>query len=328
MGRKANPTIIGAFVVGAIALIVGALLLIGSGRLFKTTIPFVIFFPGSVNGLNVGASVKLKGVPIGEVTKIRLSVEEARREEYRIPVFIELDPDTMIASGARLRPMDLRDRSVLRDLFKNGLRAQLQAESLVTGVLYVALDVFPADSPLTLYLPEDSDLLEIPALPTPLEQATSAFRQILDKIDKVDFKGILDNLEQTVSGINHLVNSPEIENVLTQLDTTLASVDQAANGIRDLSHTANETVGSLDVRLNTAVAELSKALVQADTTLREATTTFHSVSNLVEPGSRLTDQLGRTLEDLGEASRAVRRLADTLESNPSTLLYGRGTEDD
>ena len=325
MGRKANPTVIGAFVVGAITLIVMALLLLGSGRLFKKTVPFVIFFPGSVNGLNVGAPVKFKGVTIGEVTKIRLSVQDAYREDYRIPVFIELDPQTMSERGAVLQPMDLRDRTILRDLFKNGLRAQLQSESFVTGVLYVALDIF-ANSPLKLHLPEHSDLSEIPALPTPLEEAASAFRQVISKLDKVDFKSILDHLEQTVSGINKLVNSPQIESAIGQLDTTLKSIDGAASEFRELARTADSTIGSLDARVSGAVAELTTALSQADSTLREATKTFRSASNLLEPGSRLTNQLGRTLEDVGEASRAVRRLADSLERNPSTLIYGRSEE--
>jgi len=325
MGRKANPTVIGAFVVGSITLVVMALLLLGSGRLFKKTVPFVIFFPGSVNGLNVGAPVKFKGVTIGEVAKIRLSVQDAYREDYQIPVFIDLDPQTMSERGASLQPMDLHDRKILQDLYKNGLRAQLQSESFVTGVLYVALDVFP-NSPLKLHLPADSDLNEIPSLPTPLEQATSALRQVISKLDKVDFKGILDNIDQTVSGINKLVNSPQIEDTIGQLDTTLASIDGAAKEFRELARTADSTIGSLQTRVNGAVTELTTAVSQAESTLREATKTFRSASNLLEPGSRLTDQLGRTLEDVGEASRAVRRLADSLERNPSTLIYGRSEE--
>lgn len=326
MGRKANPTIIGAFVVGAAALTIAALLLLGSGRLFKSTVPFVIFFPGSVNGLTIGAPVKFKGVTIGEVTRIRLSVEEAYREDFQVPVFIELDPQTMSDYGAAVQPMDLHDRKVMNDLYKNGLRAQLQSESFVTGVLYVALDVFPG-TPLKLHLPESSDLLEIPALPTPLEQASSALRQILDKIDKIDFAGILDNLQETVAGINRLVNSPSVDGAFAQLDATLGSVDAAAKQIRTLAKGMDGTVGSLDKRLEQAATALSKTLDQAHTALREATATFRSASLQLEPGSPLTDQLGRTLEDVGEASRAVNRLANTLENNPSTLLYGRSEEE-
>ena len=60
MGRKANPAMIGAFVVGAVILAVAGILIFGSGQLFKHTSQYVCFFPGAVNGLNVGAPVKIK----------------------------------------------------------------------------------------------------------------------------------------------------------------------------------------------------------------------------------------------------------------------------
>ncbi len=325
MGRKANPTVIGAFVVGAIALTVAALLLLGSGQLFKHTVPFVTFFPGSVNGLSVGAPVKFKGVTIGAVTDIRLSVAEAYREDFRIPVFLEIDPERMSEYGAAVQPMDLEDRAVMNDLYKNGLRAQLQSESFVTGVLYVELDVFP-DAPLKLHMPEDSNLREIPALPTPLEQAASMFREVIAKLDKIDFAAIVDSLEETIAGVNRVVSSPDLHNALARLDGTLESVDGAAVGIRDLARSATGTIDSLDKRLSGAVAELTRALRRADGALGEATTTFHSVSTLLEPGSRMTEQLGLTLQQVGEASRAVRRLADSLEANPSAVIYGRSEE--
>ena len=85
MGRKANPVLIGAFVVGAIALGVVGIVVFGSGRLFADTTPFVMYFTGSVDGLNVGSPVKFKGVEIGAVTSIQLDIGE----EARIPVWIE-----------------------------------------------------------------------------------------------------------------------------------------------------------------------------------------------------------------------------------------------
>lgn len=325
MGRKANPTVIGAFVVGAIALTVVAVLLLGSGRFFKHTVPFVTFFPGSVNGLSIGAPVKFKGVTIGAVTDIRLSVAQATREDFQIPVFLEVDPETMSEYGSDVEPMDLQNRAAMMELYKSGLRAQLQSESIVTGVLYVALDVF-RDSPLKLHLPENSELNEIPAQPTPLEQAASMFRQVMAKLDKIDFAALVESLEETVAGINRVVNSPDLQSALAQLDDTLQSVDGAAAGIRDLAQSATGTIGSLDKRLSGAVTELTRALRQADAALGTATRTFDSVSTLLEPGSRLTEQLGLTLQQVGDASRAVRRLADSLEANPSAVIYGRSEE--
>ena len=78
MGKKANPAVIGAFVVGAVVLAVAGLLVFGSGKMFKHTVKFVCFFPGAVDGLNVGAPVRFKGVEVGSVIDVRLRLGDAK----------------------------------------------------------------------------------------------------------------------------------------------------------------------------------------------------------------------------------------------------------
>src|SRR6185295_10960648 len=109
MGSKANPAVIGAFVVGAIALAVIGIVVFGSGQLFKSTTKAVCFFSGDINGLSVGAPVKFKGVAIGSVSDIRLRLKgetnyltaESVADGLRIPVVIQLDNDKLIEEGAR-----------------------------------------------------------------------------------------------------------------------------------------------------------------------------------------------------------------------------------
>ena len=48
MMRKANKIKIGLFVVGAIVLLVAAILIFGSGALFKQTDKYIVYFNGSV----------------------------------------------------------------------------------------------------------------------------------------------------------------------------------------------------------------------------------------------------------------------------------------
>src|SRR5215470_19720389 len=103
MGKRVNPTIIGAFVLGAIALGIVAVTIWGSGRLFQKAYNYVCYFPGSVNGLNLGAPVKFRGVQVGNVTDIRLIYKQTNGEP-RIPVFLKLDEDRMRELGAQLPP--------------------------------------------------------------------------------------------------------------------------------------------------------------------------------------------------------------------------------
>jgi paraquat-inducible protein B len=83
MNKKISPAVIGAFVIGAVALIIIAILVFGSGRLFRQTRDFVLYFDNSVNGLRIGAPVKIKGVEIGSVKDIRLQLEKDK--EPKIP---------------------------------------------------------------------------------------------------------------------------------------------------------------------------------------------------------------------------------------------------
>ena len=125
MNKKISPTLMGAFVVGALALLVIAIIALGSARLFRKTYEFVLFFQGSVNGLNVGAPVKYKGVEIGSVTDILLQLEKV--EPGRIPVIIELDAKKLAGRG--FRGSLLVDPDELQRAIDQGLRGQLQMES-------------------------------------------------------------------------------------------------------------------------------------------------------------------------------------------------------
>src|SRR5208282_4872956 len=141
MGKKTNPAIVGAFVLGAIALAVLAVIALGSGRLFQKRYEYVLFFQGSVNGLRVGAPVKFKGVEIGSVTRILVNLNtpqvqpQAAGGSFRIPVIIELQERRLIRTGAN--EAGLEDQQLIGSLIDRGLRAELSMESFVTGVLYV-----------------------------------------------------------------------------------------------------------------------------------------------------------------------------------------------
>src|SRR5689334_10454933 len=124
---KANPKVIGAFVVGAIALAIAALIVFGGGQFFKKAVPMVMFFQGSVGGLAVGNPVTFDGVKIGQVTRVE-PVYDAAKQDVLIPVYIELD--TQIKS---VGPQSGTVLANLDELIKDGLRAQLVSESMITG---------------------------------------------------------------------------------------------------------------------------------------------------------------------------------------------------
>jgi paraquat-inducible protein B len=307
MGKRANPAIIGAFVLGALALVAAAVVAFGSGRLFRPTQSFVLFFGGTVNGLAKGAAVKFRGVDIGQVTDILLRLPEQDPAVLRLPVMIELDLTRMEGLGIMAESIAGKERS--RTLIDAGLRGQLQLQSFITGVLFIGLDFFPG-SKLELVLPPDSGYLEIPTLPTSLEQAQAKVQEILDRLSNVDVGALADSLRETIDGVNRLFSSGEV-------DATLGSAREALNEIRRVAADLRPQIGSLVKSANGTADDLRVAIKRLEVAIGD-------LQAVLAPESPLVYGATRTLVDLGEAARAVRDLADYLDRNPDALLTGRG----
>ena len=310
MGRRASPAVIGAFVLGAMALAVIGITIFGSGKLFRKTSTFVIYFPGSVDGLNVGAPVKFKGVEIGSVTQIRINLGEYRAQDSRIPVFVEIDDARASQQGAETN-VDYVN-TLIHD---RGLRAQLQPQSLLTGLLFVQLDFFP-DTPMVTVLPADSPYREIPTVPTTLAEAQQAITRILAKLEKTDIEGMLATGREALEGIRSVVTSPDLRRFEAGLPGTLANVDEAVTSFRQLAT-------RLDGETPPLIAGLKQAATQADSTLQEWKGTAKLLNDALEPDSALRNQLTAALDELTGAGRSVRLLADFLERNPSAVVRGR-----
>ncbi len=327
MSKKANPTLIGAFVVGAIVLVIGAVTILGSGRLFRKTYEFVLYFEGSVSGLREGAPVKYKGVEIGSITKILLQLDEGA-ETNRIPVIIKLDANKISGRGVG---GSLRDPAALKAAIDRGLRGQLQTESIVTGVLFVALDLFPG-SPAQYVQPPGSRYPEIPTITTALQKAQDILGQLLTKLDEVDFKALLTSsadavktlsdlvknkdLEETFAGINRLVNKPELHAAIRSLDQTVVKISEAADGVQKVA-------GSIDRSVATLSVDLKETLTGVRDAVKQIQVTVGNVDGFVDPNSPNSYELTKALKELSGAARSLRLMADFLERNPRAFLFGR-----
>lgn len=303
-GRRANPVVIGAFVLGAVALAAAVVVVWGSGRFFRHTVTFVSYFSGSVNGLNLGAPVKFHGAQIGSVTQIRSRLTQAaavRPEEFRIPVWFDIDLQELSELGGR--PVEL-DRAEVDALISQGLRAQLQLESFVTGVLYLSLDFMPG-SPAVLVNADRPEILEIPTVPTALERASEALTTLMAQIQKLDIDAAVHSITEAADGVNGLVRSPEVSRAIVAAGDALAS-------IRRLSETAQPMVKGI----RATSADARDSLQHLDAALVD-------LRQLIDAEGPLSVELTRTLVDLGDAARSVRELASYLERNPNALLVGR-----
>lgn len=315
MRREGNPVVIGAFVLGAIALAVIGAMIFGSGRLFRNTSNYILFFPGSVDGLNIGAPVKFKGVEIGSVTDIRLFYEgvgTADPSDMRIPVIIEIDHDRITSLGGTREPGE----AVLKELIDTGVRAQLKSQSMVTGLLLVELDLHP-DEPAVFVLPAGSpEYLEIPTVASKLEHLESSVREIITKVADIDIEGLLRSATDAIEGVDRLVSSPALQTAVNALPETVANLNGAIAGIRQLT-------GHLDGQSDALFTSLKTTSDTTTAAIEQGRKTLESLQTVIEPGSPIVTQLAATLDELRRTARAMRLLADYLERNPSAVIRGR-----
>ncbi len=345
MSKKANPKVIGGFVVGAIAILVVGLLTFGSGKVFETTNPAVMFFDESVAGLRAGAPLTFKGVTVGSVTEVSIRYN-ADTLEVSIPVFVELVPARFVRLGA---PPEVTGSQV-EELIDLGLRAQLVAQSLVTGQLAVDLDFHP-DTPVNL-VGEDFGVPELPTIP-------SGLASLKDRIEKLPLQELLESAIGLIDDLDALVESEELksslaslsaglsdfegimESVNTDAKPILSSVREGTENANRLTDEAREELKNLgdevdvtlaDLRtlinnLNTEVQPLSESIQDAAGSMEGAfdqiQETTAEVDAAISRDSRLRTDLELALRNLAQASRSIRVLTDELQRDPSALVRGR-----
>jgi paraquat-inducible protein B len=325
MSRKASATLVGLFVIGAVTVLVAAVVVLGSGRWFRKTYDFVLYFQGSVNGLNIGAPVKYKGVEIGSVTDILLQLEQV--EVDRIPVIIEIDANKIAGRG--FTGNLLVDPGALQTAIERGLRGQLRMESFVTGLLYVALDQYPETIPRFVQ-PQGSRYTEIPTVATELEQVQDEVRKAFTKLAKIDFNELTLSMTRAFDGIDRLANAPALNATLRSLEQTMPKFDEAVVNIRQLAVTLDKHTGDLSADLQQTSAatrrtlgEIEIAVKQMDVTLKAAEETVISARAAIDPDSPIFYELGKSLREISGAARSLRLFTGYLERNPRALIFGK-----
>lgn len=338
MSKKANAKLVGAFVITSVALLICALLLYGSGRFFKNTKRFVLYFDKSVAGLSIGAPVVFRGVRIGSVTGIRL-VANTSNLELSIPVLVEIDPDTIRTESGAIVDEEAVQGKPLEMLINKGLRARLTMQSFVTGQMLIELEFLP-DTPLR-FKGDGS----IPELPT----AVSAMDEITQSLQEMPIKEIGLHVAEAAQGVSRLVNSPDIHEAVTNLNQTLAELRTLTRVLNakagPLADKLDRTLGHADqlalglhedfktgrtARLLDSLTQVSEraegVMVGLESLTRKAEGTVENFGGVVSENSEVMTDLRKALKELATASRALRVWADYLERHPEALIRGKGDD--
>ncbi len=329
MSKQASPTIIGGFVVGAVALVVAGVLIFGSGKFFTETVPAVMYFQGDIKGLQIGASLDFQGVQIGAVTDIK-TVLDTKDFTTRIPVIVEFARNKIETVG----PLPETRGAAIQILVERGMRAQLQLESMVTGQLFVQLDFHPEAPSKQITIDPLTNLQEIPTVPSAFQQVQQTVRKALEKIGELPLEEIVTELHGTLQGIDRLVNAPEVLDAVRTLKTTLTDTQQLVRNIDSrvapLASSVTSTMGDIsklaknvDSQVPPLMTSLKDMVAATRGALEQTQETLTSVNGLAAPNSPVRYELVKTLQELSEAARALRVLADYLNRYPNAVVFGR-----
>lgn len=324
MVERKKQALIGIFVLGALALLVIGVVLFGSGRYFTNYTKAVMYFDGSVKGLNIGSPVMAEGVKIGSVSDIRL-VADVEDMSLKIPVIVDIDSEKFSAIGTFSLDKDYIDA-----LIAKGLRAQLQTQSMVTGQLIINLGFYP-ESKINLRKKKRAksllffDFGDYPEIPT----ITSNSQALQMMIEGLPVKDLLDTAQSALNGVDRLVNSPELAGSIIEFNKTMVEMRTLINHLnRDLpplAQNANQSfVAATGVigRTDKWLIDLEKTTSQMRKTLETTEKTMAAVKSTVAD-ERTLYQLQNTLREVGEAARSLRQLGDYLERHPEAILRGR-----
>lgn len=262
---------------------------------------YVLYFDSSVRGLSAGAPVELKGIRVGSVHDIRLEFD-TEDKAFRIPVIIELEPDRIVGQQTST---EQAPETILTTLVDRGLRARLQTGSLLTGQLFVELNMYE-DAPLELRGDGNQPYPELPTIAGSFEAITATVDRFIAQLDAIDLEELAGNLNGILAGANSLINTGEGAAVATDLQ---ASIRSLRNVLRDLDE------GNLDQTINAANTALGKLDQALDLT-----------SEVLTPSSPLQYNLTQLTAELEETARSIRNLVDLLQRQPNSLLFGKDND--
>lgn len=274
---------------------------------YTRKLQFVMYFNGSVRGLNPGAPLEFKGIQIGNVLDVKLEFN-SEATSFRIPVLVEIEPDRIVD---RTADPDSSAANMLQTLVDRGLRARLSTGSLLTGQLYVELNMYPNTE--AVYVGDNRTMHpELPTIPGAFEAMTESIQNFVSKLETVDVEEMGNDILGILEGTNELLNKDQNEKAVTDLQASMRAFKNILQNVESAG--VDETIKSA----NTVLINLNQTLTMLD--------------GVLTPNSPLQYNIIQVTSELEETARALRALVEMLERQPQAIIFGReeisGEEDE
>jgi paraquat-inducible protein B len=321
MKDKFNPTLVGAFVLGALILIVIGLVSFGSMRLFSKPGRFIAYFNESVQGLDLGSAVKLRGVRVGRVAGVEVRYDP-ETQKSKVAVICELEDNRVTDSKGKI--IDLTDPAALQKLIDDGLRAKMRLTG-ITGMQIIELDFSKTDKPEASPSKDQTGFPVVPTTPSDFTELSDSLSEILKSLKAMDLAGVTRDLQGLITNVNAKVTSIDLTNMIARVTAAADAFGKLSGGpettatITNINLTVN-SLRNLATKLDTQVDALAG---QARETLQSFDRAAGSVQQTLGPEGGLRDEAVTALKQLSEAAASIQRLADYLERNPNAIITGK-----
>lgn len=317
MSQKADYFKLGVFVLAAIGLLVAVVLVLGAGALFRNTVTLETYFNESVQGLNVGSKVKLRGVTIGEVSRIDFTYTKYeqdkpinQRHQY-VLVEAKLSRKQLGAVGGGTTAADLQH------YIDRGLRVRLAAQGL-TGTNYLELDyVDPKTNPI-LPIDWEPDNIYIPSTPGAVTQFVNTAESFLRKLNQLDIDHLIGNLNTLVTTLNTKAEKFPADKIGSDMAATLAELHTLTANLNRV--TANPDVAAMPENLG-ATAKRLRQIVEDPNFQRSVDALEHTLNRAEKAFAGREQEVAGTLEALRQTSENLRDLSEAARRYPAGVLF-------
>ncbi len=340
---RINPAAIGAFVIGAILLLIVGLMTFGHGGLFTKNVTYQLYFDKSVNGLNVGSAVMFRGIKIGQVTDIRLALQvmdqfSAETNRWPIQVTVKLLPKAFALSETQtdsrveqiliqLNPAESEKdmKNWIRNMvLEKGMRAQLQTQSILTGLLYIELDLFENEVATQTI----KDELEKGILPSRI----SAFERLYLSLNQQDFSKQIENVHAAFNVIGNFFQEGKAEIFLDNMVETSNNLKEMTGDAKNITHSLKgKKIGPVEISPVTMLIQLlssisnilnktDKLVTALDQNLPEILTDAKTTLETVrQTTTNLAPKLESTIQDANKLIKTAEKAA-AFEEGPTAKL--------
>lgn len=332
MSKKTSPVFVGIFTLVGLLLGAAALVLFGAGKFFEKTSGIALYFDKSANGLLVGSEVRFGGVRIGRVSSIKVLIDPKGNRKI-IPVMLELSQRDLAAIGSTSGTgIDFATEAGVAKAVREGLRARMKQQSLLTGQLYIEFDIVPGVQALA-YQPEVKPKFPmVPTIGTEMDELISGVADGLRKFNSLDLGGVMkelrdvlantktqiaalnlkeinDNVVGITADVRGFTGSEKLAKAIERMDEALVSIDALAK--------------KADRGFDPLLEDLEKVVQQANVSLAKIEEASAEISKVTNPRAPTLLRLQTALDEVERSSRAIKELAADLKRNPNAVLLGK-----